>query len=328
MMLWLQLLPITLVDGLTLGVMYAIIALGYSLVYGVLGLINFAHSEVFMVGGVVGVELLLHVLVPTGWHPLIQLSIALVLAGVASAGLAYLIERYAYRPLLQGSSKGKGARIGSTGLAPLITGIGVSLVLMDMVRLIESFWGNFERPFPAISWFNEVWVVDELLSISYKSLVIWGLGLLFLICVQLFIKKTRWGLALRAVAQDAHAATLVGIQSRKMVVLAFMLGGFLGGMGGVLFAMQFGKIDPFSGFIPGMKAFTAAVLGGIGSIPGAVLGGILLGLLEMLAGTYLPLLSDGMIGAEYKDSVAFLVLIIVLMCRPTGLLGRPQTEKV
>ncbi len=315
-----QLLPMTLADGLSLGVMYAIIALGYTLVYGVLGLINFAHSEVFMVGGIVGVELLIYVLTPTSLHPLIQLALALLGAGFAAAAVAWVVERYAYYPLR--------SRPGSGSLAPLITGIGVSLVLMDTVRLFESFFGHFERPFPSIAWFEETYVVSEHLILSYKSLVIWGLGGGFLALVHGLVNRTRWGLALRAVAQDTHAAMLLGIESRKMVVLAFVLGGFLAGMGGVLYALQFGKINAFSGFVPGIKAFTAAVLGGIGSIPGAVLGGILLGLIEMLAGTYLPLLTDGAIGSEYKDIVTFLLLILVLLCRPTGLLGKPKAEKV
>jgi branched-chain amino acid transport system permease protein len=318
--IWLQLLPSTLADGLSLGVMYAIIALGYTLVYGVLGLINFAHSEVFMVGGIVGVEVLLYVTAPFGWHPLIQLCIALLAGGFVAALVAWGVERLAYRPLRSRSAGGS--------LAPLITGIGVSLVLMDTVRLVESFFGHFERPFPDFPWFNEVLSLTPWLSLSYKSIVIWIFGAFLLSILVVLVQKTRWGLALRAVAQDAQAATLLGIKSQNMVVFAFVLGGFLGGMGGVLFALQFGKMDPFAGFIPGMKAFTAAVLGGIGSISGAMLGGILLGILEVLAGTYLPMLTQGVIGNEYRDSVAFFILILVLLWCPSGLLGKAKVDKV
>src|SRR6267378_946944 len=244
--LLLGIFPQVLLDGITLGFMYALIALGYTMVYGVLEFINFAHSEIFIFGAFVGVELLL-TFKTAGWLdvlPWVVVLVVVLLAGMAASGLlAVLVERAAYRPLRH---------------AP---------------RLI-----------PLIS-------------------------------------------AIRVVAEDQAAASLMGINVNRMISLTFLIGGAMGGGAGVLFGMQYSLINPYTGFIPGLKAFTAAVLGGIGNIPGAMLGGLLLGILEAFGASYLSLLTGGAFGAEYKDILAFSILILILIFRPKGLLGEIVRER-
>jgi len=315
----LQLLPITLADGLVLGLLYATIALGYTMVYGVLGLINFAHSEFFMVGAIVAVEILTYFPFSAGLHPLLQLLFAMIVAAIAAAALAALAERVAYRPL---------RRSNAPKLAPLITAIGISLLLQDGVRFIESLFGHFIRPFPSMPFFDKAVPLTASNAIPLKSIVILVVAAVMLGGLKYTVNNTRLGKAIRAVATDRTAASLMGIDVNRIVLVTFILGGALAGVAGTLYALQFGRVDPFSGFIPGMKAFTAAVLGGIGSIPGAMLGGILLGLIEMVIGTYVPILTNNAIGTEYKDIIAFGILILILIFKPTGLLGRPSTEKV
>ncbi|MBI3896897.1 MAG: branched-chain amino acid ABC transporter permease [Gammaproteobacteria bacterium] len=315
----LQLLPITLTDGLVLGLLYAVIALGYTMVYGVLGLINFAHAEIFMVGGIVGIEVLTFGTAGTGMHPALQLLLAVTAAMLISGALAVVTERIAYRPLrLRNAPR----------LVPLITACGVSLFLQDFVRFIESLFGNFIRPFPDFEFFYRSVELSDSVIVPYKSIAIVLVGVAMLIGLTYLVNYTRLGRAVRAVAQDQKASALMGIDVNRMIALTFLVGGALGGVAGVLYGLQFGKLDPFSGFIPGIKAFTAAVLGGIGNIPGAMLGGIVLGVLEVLAGTYLPILTDNAVGTEYKDIFAFGILILILIFRPSGLLGRATVEKV
>jgi branched-chain amino acid transport system permease protein len=315
----LELLPPTLADGLILGLLYATIALGYTMVYGVLGLINFAHSEIFMVGAVVAVELLTYVLAGSPLHPIVQLVLAMIVAAAVSAALAGLAERVAYRPL---------RRSNAPKLAPLITAIGISLFLQDAVRFVESLFGQFIRPFPSMPFFDIPLPLTPNDSVPMKSLVILIVAGAMLVGLRYTVNRTRLGKAIRAVATDRMAASLMGIDVNRIVMLTFLIGGALAGVAGTLYALQFGRVDPFSGFIPGLKAFTAAVLGGIGSIPGAMVGGIVLGLIEMLVGTFVPILTNNAIGTEYKDIFAFGILILILIFKPTGLLGRPSTEKV
>jgi branched-chain amino acid transport system permease protein len=315
----LELLPSTLADGLILGLLYATIALGYTMVYGVLGLINFAHSEIFMVGAVVAVELLTYVLAGSPLHPVVQLVLAMIVAAAVSASLAGLAERVAYRPL---------RRSNAPKLAPLITAIGISLFLQDAVRFVESLFGQFIRPFPSMPFFDIPLPLTPNDSVPMKSLVILIVAGAMLGGLRYTVTHTRLGKAIRAVATDRMAASLMGIDVNRIVMLTFVIGGALAGVAGTLYALQFGRVDPFSGFIPGLKAFTAAVLGGIGSIPGAMVGGIVLGLIEMLIGTFVPILTNNAIGTEYKDIFAFGILILILIFKPTGLLGRPSTEKV
>lgn len=317
--IFLELLPATLADGLVLGLLYATIALGYTMVYGVLGLINFAHSEIFMVGAIVAVEVLTYLLVGSNLHPLVQLVFAMTLAASVSAALAGLAERVAYRPL---------RRSNAPKLAPLITAIGISLFLQDTVRFVESLFGQFIRPFPSMPFFDNAIHISDAFSVPVKSLVIFGVAGGMLGGLIYIVNRTRLGKAIRAVATDRTAASLMGVNVNRIVLSTFLIGGALAGVAGTLYALQFGRVDPFTGFIPGLKAFTAAVLGGIGSIPGAMVGGIVLGLLEMLLGTFLPLLTDNAIGTEYKDIFAFGILILILIVKPTGLMGRASTEKV
>ncbi len=315
----LSLLPQVLYDGLLAGFVYAMIALGYTMVYGVLELINFAHSEIFMIGAVVGVEVF-RALGPLIPNELVVLLIALVLGAAISGFTAMGVERLAYRPLRKRGTKNR--------LVPLITAFGVSFVLQDVVRLIEGLWHN--------EFFLALKHADDLeqsftvfgIFIQYKSLILIAVALLMLAVLSFIVGKTRLGLAIRAVAQDPATAGLMGINPERTISWTFLIGGALGGVAGVLFALQFTTISAYVGFLPGIKAFTAAVLGGIGNIPGAVVGGLVLGEIETLAGTMLPTLTNGAVGTEYKDIIAFLILILLLLFRPQGLLGQVVKEKV
>jgi branched-chain amino acid transport system permease protein len=315
----LEILPQVLIDGIVLGFMYALIALGYTMVYGVLEFINFAHSEIFVLGAFVGVEILL-LLQGAGdlqaLHPAFVLFLVIA-AGTIVSGLAAMgLERIAYRPL-QGAPR----------LVALISAIGASFFLQDGLRLFESLWRNtFYLTYPNLQFLDHNIQLTETLVVPVKSILVIVTALLMLLGLFLFVNRTRVGTAIRAVAQDPDTASLMGIPVNRIVALTFFVGGAMGGLAGVLFGLHYSLVNPYSGFVPGMKAFTAAVLGGIGNIPGAMLGGMVLGLLEALAASYLSLLTDGAFGAEYKDVVAFLVLILILIFRPKGLLGEKVRE--
>jgi branched-chain amino acid transport system permease protein len=315
-----DILPQVFIDGLILGFMYALIALGYTMVYGVLEFINFAHSEIFIVGAFVGVEILLSlksagVLESLPW-PLVLLLI-LAAGMVISGALAVAVERVAYRPLR-----------GAPRLIPLISAIGISFFLQDLIRLVESIWRNaFNLVYPTIDALNERFALTPTLDVSVKSLVVIAAALGMLGVLHVLVNRTKIGTAIRAVAEDQTAASLMGINVNRMISLTFLIGGAMGGAAGVLFGVQYGLINPYTGFIPGLKAFTAAVLGGIGNIPGAMIGGLVLGLLEAFAASYLSLLTGGRFGAEYKDIFAFSVLILILIFRPKGLLGEVVRER-
>jgi branched-chain amino acid transport system permease protein len=307
-------LPQVVIDGLILGFMYALIALGYTMVYGVLEFINFAHSEVFIFGAFIGVEILLGLktaglLESLPW--VLVLLLALLGGMVASGLLAFSVERVAYRPLRH-----------APRLIPLISAIGVSFFLQDAIRLFESIWRNaFNLVYPSLDILNVRFEYTSTIDVSLKSLVVILCALLMLWALHALVNRTKIGTAIRAVAEDQAAASLMGINVNQIISLTFVIGGAMGGAAGVLFGVQYGLINPYSGFIPGLKAFTAAVLGGIGNIPGAMLGGLVLGLLEAFAASYLSLLTGGAFGAEYKDIFAFSVLILILIFRPKGLLG-------
>ena len=312
--------PQVLLDGLILGFMYALIALGYTMVYGVLEFINFAHSEIFVVGAFVGVEVLLtfkalgllEVL-----SPFLVLIVVLLVGMLASGLLAVSVERIAYRPLR-----------GAPRLIPLISAIGVSFFLQDAVRLFESIWRNsFNLVYPTMDTLNLRFNLTETIDVSVKSLVVIVASLLMLWGLHALVNRTKIGKAIRAVAEDQSTASLMGINVNRMISLTFLIGGAMGGAAGVLFGVQYSLVNPYTGFIPGLKAFTAAVLGGIGNIPGAMLGGLVLGLLEAFAASYLSLLTGGAFGAEYKDIFAFSVLILILIFRPKGLLGEVVRER-
>jgi branched-chain amino acid transport system permease protein len=312
--------PQVLLDGIILGFMYALIALGYTMVYGVLEFINFAHSEIFIAGAFVGVEILLG-LKSAGLLDGLPWPLVLLLAlvgGMAASGLiAVSVERIAYRPLRQ-----------APRLIPLISAIGISFFLQDLIRLVESLWRNaFNLVYPTMDSLNLRFELTETIDVSVKSLVVIAGALLMLGALHLIVNRTKVGTAIRAVAEDQAAASLMGIDVNRIISLTFLIGGAMGGAAGVLFGVQYGLINPYTGFIPGLKAFTAAVLGGIGNIPGAMVGGLVLGLLEAFAASYLSLLTGGAFGAEYKDIFAFSLLILILIFRPKGLLGEVVRER-
>lgn len=316
---FLQLLPQCLLDGLTLGVVYAIVALGYTMVYGVLELINFAHSEIFMVGAFGGTEVLLYLQANgylTGMPAPVALILALCMGMLLSGSLGVLMERVAYRPLRN-----------APRLVPLISAVGVSFFLQDAVRLIEGLWKNaFYLTAPSL--FPASIEISARLKLPVKSLVVMFSAVVMMVCLQLFVTRSKWGKAIRAVAQDRDTSALMSINVNKVISLTFFIGAALGGAAGTLFACQYSLINPYVGFILGMKAFTAAVLGGIGSIPGAMTGGILLGVLEAVGAAGLGIATHGAMGAEYKDVFAFVILIAVLILKPSGLFGEETGEKV
>ncbi|HET8563253.1 MAG TPA: branched-chain amino acid ABC transporter permease [Candidatus Binatia bacterium] len=305
---------------MVLGFMYALIALGYTMVYGVLEFINFAHSEIFVLGAFVGVEILL-LLESAGqlatFHPAVVLLLV-IMAGMVVSGLAAMaLERVAYRPL-QGAPR----------LVALISAIGASFFLQDALRLFESLWRNtFYLTYPTMDVLEKTLSLRMNMVVPVKSLLVMGTALATLLGLYLFVNRTRIGTAIRAVAQDPDTASLMGIPVNRVIAVTFFVGGTLGGLAGVLFGLHYSLVNPYSGFIPGLKAFTAAVLGGIGNIPGAMLGGMLLGVLEAFAASYLSILTDGAFGAEYKDVFAFVILILILIFRPKGLLGEKVREE-
>ena len=320
-------LPQVLIDGVTIGFVYAAIALGYTMVYGILQFINFAHSEIFAIGAFCGVESLialngLGVLAKaSAMGAFMYLGLALIIGMVAAGGMAVLVERVAYRPLRSWPT-----------LIALISAIGVSFALQDIIRLVESMTsGQFYRVIPTFGNFDEhitlFRIGSRVIDIQVKSVVVILAAVVMLVALNYLVGSTKVGKAIRAVSQDKNTAALMGINVNAMISLTFLVGGSLGGAAGVLYALKFTRIDPFVGFMPGIKAFAAAVLGGIGNLTGALLGGMVLGMIESFAGAYLGTYTMGTFGAEYKDMVAFLILIIVIVFRPNGLLGEQISQK-
>lgn len=321
-------LPLVIIDGLVLGFLYATIALGYTLVYGVLEFINFAHGEIYMVGAFVGGGLGIWLTsqgLLAAMHPLLFVLLALFVAMLVSGLLAVGIERFAYRPLR-----------GAPRLVPLISAIGVSLVLQDLVRLIAGP-SRFNLRYPTLGLGGRFQLFEMptagganlRVSIDSQSLIFIVTSLLMLIALNYLINVTKLGKAIRAVAQDRPTASLMGINVNLIIALTFFIGGALGGGAGVLFGIKYSTVNPYIGFIAGLKAFTAAVLGGIGNITGAMVGGIVLGLLEAFVSTYLTLFTNGRLsGPDYASVASFLILIGILVFRPSGLLGEATTQKV
>jgi branched-chain amino acid transport system permease protein len=324
-------LPQVLVDGITIGFVYATIALGYTMVYGVLEFINFAHSEIIAVGAFVGVELLIWLFgrgtltgIPV-WGAYAWLIIAMLIASVVAGLTATVVERTAYRPLRN-----------APRLVPLISAIGVSFFLQDLIRLLESLTtGQFYRVFPTFGNFDERIAIASFaamgsrieLNIQVKSVIVIVATIVMVVGLNYLVNATKIGKAVRSVAQDRATASLMGIDVNRIISFTFLMGGLLGGAAGLMYALKFTRIDPFVGFFPGLKAFTAAVLGGIGNITGAILGGLVLGMLETFAGSYLSVFTMGAMGAEYKDILAFAILIMVLIFKPSGLLGEQVGQK-
>jgi branched-chain amino acid transport system permease protein len=297
-----------LINGLTLGAIYGLIAIGYTMVYGIIGMINFAHGEIFMIGAFVSL-LTVMVLGMLGitWVPL-ALLLTLVVTMALTAVYGWSLERIAYRPLR-----------GSPRLAALITAIGMSIFLQNYVQLLQ---GARVKPLqPMITGGFEIMRDgDFIVSLSYLQMFIWMLTLALMAVFTLIITRTALGRAQRACEQDMGMASLLGINVDRTISLTFVMGAALAAVAGLIFLVNYGVIDFFIGFLAGIKAFTAAVLGGIGSLPGAMLGGLLIGLIEAFWSGYFTV--------EYKDVATFAILVLVLIFRPTGLLGRPDIEKV
>jgi branched-chain amino acid transport system permease protein len=290
-----------LVNGTVLGATYGLIALGYTMVYGIIQLINFAHGEVFMVGAFAGLSVWKYALPDSlagnGW---IALPLVLVGAMLASVLTAVLMERFAYRPLRH-----------APRLAPLITAIGVSIFLQEAMRLYYPN-GRRQQAFPRLVSSGTVTLGG--VTIPWVSVFVVITAVVLMIGLQAFVRRSKTGKAMRATSQDPDTARLMGIDTDRIIVITFVLGAALAGVAGVMQGMRFAQIDFRIGFIAGLKAFTAAVLGGIGNITGAVLGGFLLGVVEAMATQYVPH------GSAWKDVWAFVVLILVLVFRPSGLL--------
>ena len=293
-----------LLNGITWGSIYALVALGYTMVYGVLKLINFAHGEVYMVGAMTGYYAA-HALGLTQAPSLGALVLVLLISMAACALLGALIERVAYRPL---RAAGR--------LAPLITAIGVSLLLQNAGQLV---FGADPKFFPTLLRSEEV-IRAGGVAVSNIQLTVLVTALVLMAGLQYVVRRTRFGRAMRAVSYDAPAAALMGVPVDRVILGTFVLGSMLAAAAGILVGLSNPKIDPLMGLMPGLKAFVAAVLGGIGSVPGAMVGGLLLGVIETFVTAYLS--------STYRDAIAFVILVVILLLRPTGLFGAPQTEKV
>ena len=289
----------SLISGLSLGSVYAIIALGYTMVYGISKMLNFAHGDVIMVGGYVSFILTMYAGL-NGW-------VALVIAMAACTILGILIERLAYRPLR-----------GTGSLAVLITAIGVSYFLQNSALLI---WGANPRVFTSLfNGIDTIHLAGGQLTITAESLFTIIANIIIMIALTLFVSKTKAGKAMRAVSEDNGAAQLMGINVNQSISLTFAIGSGLAAVAGVLMCSAYPVLMPTTGAMPGIKAFTAAVFGGIGSIPGAMIGGLILGIIEILSRAY--------ISTELSDAIVFACLIVVLLVKPTGLLGKKISEKV
>jgi len=299
-----------LINGLVQGSMYALVALGYTMVYGIINLINFAHGEVLMVGALVSwtvVTQLAHVGLP-GWA---LLSLSLVVAMLACMALNYLIEKLAYRPLRN-----------APRLAPLITAMGMSLLLQTLAMIL---WKPDYKPYPIL-------LPDEPYefmgaSITLVQILILGVTAVTLAGLMFLINGTKLGRAMRATAENPRVAQLMGVQPDKVISATFIIGAALAALAGVMWAANYGSVQHTMGFLPGLKAFTAAVFGGIGNLGGAMLGGVLLGIIEAMGAGYIGDLTGGVLGSNYQDIFAFAVLILVLTLRPQGLLGERVADR-
>ena len=303
-----------LVNGLVLGSIYALIALGYTMVYGVLGIINFAHGEVLMIGALVSLTLIQWVMgltnVLPGW---LVLVLVLLITMAICAVLSYTIDRVAYRPLRN-----------APRLAPLISAIGMSILLQTIAMMV---WSRDPLMYPQLLPSLPIQLFNSAVTITGKELIIIAIAFLVMCALLLLVERTRLGRAMRATAEQTQIAALMGVNPNRVISITFMLGGALAGLAGVMIATNYGNANFYMGFIPGLKAFTAAVLGGIGNIRGAMLGGLLLGLIESLGAGYIGDLTGGALGSNYQDIFAFIVLILVLVLRQSGLLGERVSDR-
>ncbi len=299
-----------IINGLVLGSMYALVALGYTMVYGIINLINFAHGEVLMVGALTSWTVIM-AMQGAGLPGWLLLILSLVAAIVVCSLLNFLIEKIAYRPLRN-----------APRLAPLITAMGMSLLLQTLAMII---WQPSTKPYPILLPSEPFFVGGAVINVTQiLILAITGItlaGLMYL------VNRTRLGRAMRATAENPRVATLMGVRPDMVISATFIIGAALAALAGVMYAANYGSVQHTMGFMPGLKAFTAAVFGGIGNLAGAVVGGVLLGLIEALGSGYIGTLTGGVLGSQYQDIFAFIVLILVLTVRPQGLLGERVADR-
>jgi branched-chain amino acid transport system permease protein len=298
-----------LINGITLGSIYGLIAIGYTMVFGIIGMVNFAHGDVFMVSAFIALITLLLVTTWLGVGSIaLALLIVLIVAMLLTSVLNWTIERLAYRPLR-----------GSFRLAPLISAIGMSIFLMNFVQVAQ---GPRNKSVPPLIQGDFVLMENNgyQVTLSYKQLLIWGVTAVLLLAFWYLVSKTSLGRAQRACEQDQKMAALLGIDVDRTISITFVIGAALAAVAGTMYLIHYGVVSFADGFTPGVKAFTAAVLGGIGSLPGAVIGGLLIGLIETMWSAYFSI--------DYKDVAAFSILAITLIFLPQGILGRPDVEKV
>ncbi|MCM2356399.1 MAG: branched-chain amino acid ABC transporter permease [Arenimonas sp.] len=301
-----------IINGLVLGSMYALVALGYTMVYGIINLINFAHGEVLMVGALTSWALLVTMQESMpglpGWMLLIAATLA---ACIVAAALNFTIEKVAYRPLRN-----------SPKLAPLITAIGVSILLQTLAMII--FKPNY-KPYPTLLAAEPVEIGGAVITAT--QIMALGVTAVSLAVLMYMVNYTRLGRAMRATAENPRVAALMGVKPDMVISATFIIGAVLAAIAGVLYASNYGTVQHTMGFLPGLKAFTAAVFGGIGNLAGAVVGGLLLGLIEAIGAGYIGELTGGVLGSHYSDIFAFIVLIVVLTLRPSGLLGERVADR-
>ncbi|MEO3432909.1 branched-chain amino acid ABC transporter permease LivH [Inquilinus sp. CAU 1745] len=300
-----------LINGLTLGAIYGLIAIGYTMVYGIIGMINFAHGDIYMIGAFI--SLITFLVLGFGGAPLVAVPVAIMIVLLVSMVLTsvygWAVERVAYRPLR-----------GSFRLAPLISALGMSIFLQNYVQLVQ---GARVKPLPPVvtGGFTVMERADGFtVSLSYLQIIIMVLTVVLMVIFSLLIAKTPLGRQQRACEQDKTMAALLGVNVDRTISMTFVIGAALAAVAGLMVTMYYGVVHFYIGFLAGVKAFTAAVLGGIGSVPGAMLGGVLIGLIEAFW--------SGYFSVEYKDVAAFSILVLVLIFRPSGLLGKPEIEKV
>jgi len=297
---------------LVLGSVYALVALGYTMVYGILGLINFAHGEVVMIGAMVALAAVSMLMTAAPeMSPLLMIAVAAIVSIITCMVLAFSIERLAYRPLRN-----------APRLAPLITAIGISILLQNIAMII---WGRKYKTVPELFEFDTHIIFGA--NITDLQVIIIGVSTILMTLLLLVVNFTKLGRAMRATSESQKVAGLMGININKIISATFMIGAGLGAIAGILVAGNYSVAHYSMGFMLGLKAFTAAVLGGIGNLGGAVLGGLLLGLIESIGAGYIGQLTGGFLGSHYQDVFAFVVLIVVLVFRPTGIMGERVAER-
>ncbi|MCA0240992.1 MAG: branched-chain amino acid ABC transporter permease [Proteobacteria bacterium] len=298
------------INGLVLGSMYALVALGYTMVYGIINLINFAHGEVLMVGAMVSWTLVT-AMSDSGLPGWLLLLISMLAAIVVCAALNFTVEKFAYKPLRN-----------APRLAPLITAMGMSLLLQTLAMIV---WKPNPKPYPSLLPSAPIDLGGPVITIT--QCMILGLTVVLLLALMYLVNRTKLGRAMRATAENPRVASLMGVRPDMVISATFIIGAALAAVAGVMWAANYGTVQHSMGFLPGLKAFTAAVLGGIGNLAGAVVGGVLLGLIEAIGAGYLGDLTGGVLGSQYVDIFAFAALILVLTLRPAGLLGERVADR-